>query len=115
MGRDSSVGVATRYGLDGQEFEIEPSGLAVWGVGLRPLVCWVFGFESLRGHGYLCCKNKRQYAVETGNARRENKRIKKKPAGTWVFMLGAAGGIIVFENRLFLKLLVLTLHIGLIF
>jgi hypothetical protein len=31
----------------------DPGGLAVWGVGLRPLACWDFGFESRRGHGCL--------------------------------------------------------------
>ena len=39
-----------------------PSGRAVYGVGLRPLVCWDRGFESHRGHGCLsfvsvvCCQ-----------------------------------------------------------
>ena len=39
-----------------------PSGRAVLGVGLRPLVCWDCGFESRRGHGCLsvvsvvCCQ-----------------------------------------------------------
>jgi len=28
----------------------DPSGRAVSGVGLRPLVCWHCGFESRRGH-----------------------------------------------------------------
>ena len=38
-----------------------PGGRAVYGVGLRPLACWDYGFESARGHGYLyfvsvvCC------------------------------------------------------------
>jgi hypothetical protein len=31
----------------------DPSGCAVWGVDLRPLTCWDFGFESRRGHGCL--------------------------------------------------------------
>ena len=31
-----------------------PSGRAVKGVGLRPLVCWGCGFESRREHGYFC-------------------------------------------------------------
>jgi hypothetical protein len=30
-----------------------PSDRAVWGVGLRPLACWDWGFESHRGHGCL--------------------------------------------------------------
>jgi hypothetical protein len=40
----------------------DPSGRAVWGVGLRPLACWGYGFESRRGHGCLslvsvvCCQ-----------------------------------------------------------
>ena len=38
-----------------------PSGRAVYGVGLRPLICWDYGFESHRAHGCLswvfcvCC------------------------------------------------------------
>jgi len=31
----------------------DPSGRAVYGVVLRPLACWDFGFESRRGHGCL--------------------------------------------------------------
>jgi hypothetical protein len=31
-----------------------PSGRAVYGVGLRPFACWDCGFESHQGHGYLC-------------------------------------------------------------
>jgi hypothetical protein len=40
----------------------DPSGRAVYGVGLRPLVCWDYAFESRRRHGYLslvsveCCQ-----------------------------------------------------------
>jgi hypothetical protein len=40
----------------------DPSGCTVYGVGLRQLACWDFGFESLRGHGCLsivsaaCCQ-----------------------------------------------------------
>jgi len=40
----------------------DPSGRAVQGVGLRPLACKDFGFESHRGHGCLsvasvvCCQ-----------------------------------------------------------
>ena len=40
----------------------DPSGPAVYGVGLRPLACWDCGFESHRGHGYrsvvsvVCCQ-----------------------------------------------------------
>jgi len=40
----------------------DPSGRAVWGVGLRPLACWDCGFDSNRGHGCLsvvcvvCCQ-----------------------------------------------------------
>jgi hypothetical protein len=39
-----------------------PSGRAVLGVGLWPLACWDYGFESHRGHGCLsvvsvvCCQ-----------------------------------------------------------
>ena len=44
--------------LDGYEYipvacVTGPSGLAVCGVRLRPLLCWDFGFESHRGHGCL--------------------------------------------------------------
>jgi len=31
----------------------DPSGRAVSGVGLRPLACWNFGFESRQRHGCL--------------------------------------------------------------
>ena len=31
----------------------DPSGRAVYGVGLRPLACWDCGFEFRRGHGCL--------------------------------------------------------------
>jgi len=34
----------------------DPSGRAVWGVGLRSLACWVRGFESRQGYGYLPCE-----------------------------------------------------------
>ena len=42
-------------------YKAGPSGLAGEGVGLRPLACWDFGFESHRGHGCLflsvvCCE-----------------------------------------------------------
>ena len=39
-----------------------PSGRAVWGVWLRPLACWDYGFESRQGYGRLslvsvvCCQ-----------------------------------------------------------
>jgi hypothetical protein len=33
----------------------DPSGRAVYGVGLRTLVCSDRGFESHRGHVYLLC------------------------------------------------------------
>jgi hypothetical protein len=39
-------------------FFADPSGRAVYGVGLRPLACWDCGFESRLGHGCLsleCC------------------------------------------------------------
>ena len=32
----------------------DPSGRAVYSVGLRPLACWDRGFEASRWHGYLC-------------------------------------------------------------
>jgi hypothetical protein len=41
---------------------VDPSGRAVWGVGLRPLAYWDCGFESRREHGCLflvsvvCCQ-----------------------------------------------------------
>ena len=41
VGRDSSVGIAIRYWLDGP--------------GIEPLACWDCGFEFRRGHGCLCC------------------------------------------------------------
>jgi hypothetical protein len=31
----------------------DPSGRAVYGVGLRPIACWDRGLESRRGYGYL--------------------------------------------------------------
>ena len=40
----------------------DPIGRAVWGVGLRPLAWWDYGFESRRGHGWfslvsdVCCQ-----------------------------------------------------------
>jgi hypothetical protein len=40
----------------------DPSGRAVYGMGLRPLAYWDCGFESHRGHGCLflvsvvCCQ-----------------------------------------------------------
>ena len=55
-GWDSSVGIATRHRLDGPRIEIaDPSGRAFYSVSLWPLACWDCGFESCRGHGYLCC------------------------------------------------------------
>jgi hypothetical protein len=33
----------------------DPSGRAVHSKGLWPIACWDCGFESRRGHGYLCC------------------------------------------------------------
>jgi len=33
--------------------EADPSGRAVYGVGLRPLACWDCGLESHRGHGFF--------------------------------------------------------------
>jgi hypothetical protein len=43
VGRDSSVGIATRYWLVGL------------GIEYRSIACWDCVFESLRGHGCLCC------------------------------------------------------------
>ena len=54
-GRDSLVGIATRYGLDGPEIECRsqrPSGLRR---GSAADHCWDCGFESHRRHGCLCC------------------------------------------------------------
>jgi hypothetical protein len=40
----------------------DPSGRSIWGVDLRPLACWDYGFESCRRHGCLslvsvvCCQ-----------------------------------------------------------
>ena len=40
----------------------DPGGRTVEGVGLRPLACWEWGFESRHGHGRLslvsvvCCR-----------------------------------------------------------
>ena len=31
-------------------------GRAVQGVGLRPLACWNYGFESRQGHGCVSCE-----------------------------------------------------------
>ena len=64
MGRDSLVGIATRYKPDDGGIEADPSARAVYGEGLRPIACWDCEFESRRGHGCLCCvlysKDKRQ-------------------------------------------------------
>ena len=37
--------------------KVHPSGRAVKGVGLRPLACRDFGFESRRGHGCQCLES----------------------------------------------------------
>ena len=49
--RDSSVGIGTRYGLDGAGIE----SLSQWPSGLRPIAYWDWEFEYRRGHGCLCC------------------------------------------------------------
>ena len=50
--RDSAVGIATRYGLDGPGIEsADPRGLAVCG----RLLAGVAGSNPAGGHGYLCC------------------------------------------------------------
>jgi hypothetical protein len=41
--------INNNYSLDA-----DPSGRAVYDVALRSFACWDFGFEFLRGHGYLC-------------------------------------------------------------
>jgi hypothetical protein len=46
---------AAVFSLTFLPFLADPSGLAVYGVGLRPFACWDCGFESRRGHGCLCC------------------------------------------------------------
>ena len=44
----------------------DPSGRAVYGVGLRPLACWDCGIDARRGHGCLslmsivCCQVERR-------------------------------------------------------
>jgi hypothetical protein len=52
LGRDSSVGTATRYGLNGPGIESLPSGLRLGSASDRLLG---LRFESRRGHGCLCC------------------------------------------------------------
>ena len=53
-GRDSSVGIATSYGLDGPGIE-SPDTLNIRCRFRWPLACWHCGFESSRGHGSFCC------------------------------------------------------------
>ena len=40
----------------GLHLTADPSGRAVSGVGLRPLACCDYGFESRRGHGCIFCE-----------------------------------------------------------
>ena len=57
----------------------DPSGRAFWGACLRPIACWDWGFESLRGQGCsccLCCKERtkgkartKQYKVQRGGGK----------------------------------------------
>jgi hypothetical protein len=42
----------------------DPSGRAVYGVGMRPLAGWDFGFDSRRGHGGLFVVSVVCYQVE---------------------------------------------------
>ena len=46
MGRDSLVGIAARYGLDGLGIESLLIALVARSVGLWLLSCWHCGFES---------------------------------------------------------------------
>jgi hypothetical protein len=55
--RESVVGIATRYGLNGTGIESRrsqwPSDLKR---GSRPIACWDCGFESRWRRGCLCCR-----------------------------------------------------------
>ena len=53
--RDSSVGITTRYRLDGP------------GIEFRPIACWDCRIESPGGHGCLC------YVQTAGQSRQRNK------------------------------------------
>jgi hypothetical protein len=57
VGPDSSVGIATSYGLDGPCRSQWPSGLRR---GSAAIAWWGCGFEYRRGHGCLCCKYRLQ-------------------------------------------------------
>jgi hypothetical protein len=52
----------TNEWMNERENECNPSGPAVYGVSLRPLICWDCGLESLQGHECLsvekvvCCQ-----------------------------------------------------------
>jgi hypothetical protein len=48
-----TTAVTNKFLLSVLEFLADPSGRAVWGVGLQPLACWDCGFKSFRGHGCL--------------------------------------------------------------
>jgi hypothetical protein len=43
---------------------VDPSGRAVWGVGLRALSCWDCGFESRQRNGCLCLVSVMRCQVE---------------------------------------------------
>jgi hypothetical protein len=84
VGRDSVVGIATRYGLDGPGIE---SSQFQWpnrlNESLWPIACWDCGFESCRGHGCLCCRgisNMRTKDIKVNDGRRNerNKKNEKK-------------------------------------
>jgi hypothetical protein len=91
VGRDSSVGIATRYGMDCPGIE---------GEGLLPIARWDCGFEFRREHEYfcyVCCavkttgKTQDTEAEETtmDKLQRQKKRIKNSGPGV-------GGGVIDF-------------------
>jgi hypothetical protein len=57
----------------------DPSGRAVYGVGLRPLACWHCGFESRRGHGWMSLASVVLCQVEVSAS--SWSLVQKSPAG----------------------------------
>ena len=43
--------------VSGRYMNADPGRRTVWDVGVRPLACWGFGFESRRGHVCLSLVN----------------------------------------------------------
>ena len=60
LGRAMAQAISDRPPTAEARVRADPSGRAVYGVGLRPPAYWDCGFESHRGHGCLycvCCKD----------------------------------------------------------